>query len=304
MYFTLAAYTDTGITRFTNQDSLCVRRAALSSGGEILLAVVCDGMGGLMQGELASAVTVEAFGAWFDRVMPQLPHLCAENFREIQRQWEDLINHTHARLAAYGHSGGIRLGTTLSALLACNDRYLTATVGDSRIYELNGEARQLTRDQSLVTLEMEAGRITEDEMRHHPQRNILLQCLGDGASVSPAFTEGRLLGGAIYLICSDGFVHEISRTELAQRLDPLCLRDKESISKVLISLVESCKTLGEQDNITVIAIKANESQYKPSGKKSVRGLFEKLRSDKPSAQSIQVTLVETAMVAHTEERIP
>ena len=304
MDFILSAYTDAGISRANNQDSLCVRRATLSSGGEIMMAAVCDGMGGLKKGELASAATVESFGKWFDDTMPQLPHLCAEDFHEIRRQWEKLIRNIHNRLSAYGRRTGTRLGTTLSALLAYNDRYLSATVGDSRIYEVNDEVRQLTRDQSLVELEIEAGRITEDEARHHPQRNILLQCIGDDPPVVPAFTEGRLLGGAIYLICSDGFVHEVPKAELAEKMDPLCLHTKEKISEAIVSLVEVCKERGEQDNITVVAFKAAESQYGQAKKNLFSNLLRKLRADHSEEKSVLVTLVETAMVVHTDERIP
>ncbi len=66
MEYLVAAYTDIGIQKETNQDSICVRRAAFSEAEETVLAVVCDGMGGLKKGEVASAAAVNAFGTWFD----------------------------------------------------------------------------------------------------------------------------------------------------------------------------------------------------------------------------------------------
>ena len=80
MDFLTAAYSDTGTHKRTNEDSLCLRRALLSTGGEIVMAVVCDGMGGLQRGELASAVCVWAFCDWFGHQLERIPAI----FREHQ----------------------------------------------------------------------------------------------------------------------------------------------------------------------------------------------------------------------------
>lgn len=175
MEYLVAAYTDTGIKKETNQDSICVRRAAVTGIGETILAVVCDGMGGLKKGEVASAAAVNAFGRWFDTNLSNLPMLCSTDFSQIRHHWRRLIEGLHQDLLRYSAKAGVQLGTTAAAFFAYGDRYLLMNIGDSRIYERKKALRQLTQDQSLVAREVAAGRITEDESRHHPQRNILLQ---------------------------------------------------------------------------------------------------------------------------------
>ena len=91
MEYLVAAYTDTGIKKETNQDSICVRRAAVTGIGETILAVVCDGMGGLKKGEVASAAAVNAFGRWFDTNLSNLPMLCSTDFSQIRHHWRRLI---------------------------------------------------------------------------------------------------------------------------------------------------------------------------------------------------------------------
>lgn len=305
MEYVVAAYTDIGTTKKTNQDSFCVRRAALAGGGEMALAVVCDGMGGLSKGELASAEAVRTFGAWFDGTMERLPALCAHGFGPVRQQWESLIGDIHSRLLAYSQAAQIQLGTTLAAWLAVNGRYLTVNVGDSRLYEHGGQLRQVSQDQSLVAREIALGRITEEQALHHPQRNVLLQCLGAGASVSPAFQEGRVSGGTLYLLCSDGFVHEVGRAELEQRLLPIRLDTKEAMTRALAGIVEDCKARGEGDNITAVLIKAAESPLSAPEPGGLRGLLGRLGKKKDQGPERQpgAVLVETAQIVYTQERI-
>lgn len=303
MEYTIAAYTDIGTTKAANQDSFCVRRAALPQGGELALAVVCDGMGGLSKGELASAEAVRAFGAWFDGSMDRLPQLCARGFDPVRRQWEELIQDLHSRLLAYSQSAQIQLGTTLVAWLAVESRFLAVSVGDSRLYEHGSRLRQVTQDQSLVAREIALGRITEAEAAHHPQRNVLLQCLGAGGQVVPAFQEGRVSGGALYLLCSDGFVHEANREELEERLLPIRLDTKEAMTRALAGIVEDCKARGERDNITALLIKAAESRL-PDRPGGLRGLLDRMsRKQEPSPARSGPVLVETAQIVYTQEHI-
>ena len=163
MEYLVAAYTDTGIKKETNQDSICVRRAAVTGIGETILAVVCDGMVGLKKGEVASAAAVNAFGRWFDTNLSNLPKLCSTDFSQIRHHWRRLIEGLHQDLLRYSAKAGVQLGTTAAAFFAYGDRYLLMNIGDSRIYERKKALRQLTQDQSLVAREVAAGRITEDE---------------------------------------------------------------------------------------------------------------------------------------------
>ncbi len=303
MEFLVAAYTDTGIQKETNQDSICVRRAAVPGAGEVVMAVVCDGMGGLKKGEVASAAGVNAFGAWFDKNLAGLPAICGTDFSLVQRQWTELLVGLHGDLLRYAAGNRVQLGTTVTAILTYQDRYMTVNIGDSRIYERKKVLRQLTQDQSLVAREISLGRITEEESRHHPQRNILLQCLGSGDRVSPVFTEGKLQNDALYLLCSDGLVHEVSPEELSDRLQAVYLNSKDSMTAALHETAELCKSRGETDNITAVLIKAHESGYMEPKKSGVKKLWQKLHQDPQGNKIVTAFLIETAQITHTQEAI-
>lgn len=302
MEYLVAAYTDTGTHKETNQDSICVRRASVSDVGEVIMAIVCDGMGGLKKGEVASAAGVNAFGAWFDKNLSSLPVLCGTDFSLVQRQWTALTEEIHQSLQQYAAESGAQLGTTITAFFAYADRYLTMNIGDSRIYERKNTLRQLTQDQSLVAREIAAGRITEEESRHHPQRNILLQCLGAGSQVAPVFTTGKIRADALYLLCSDGLVHEIPPEELVERFQAVYLNSKDAMTGALREATELCKSRGETDNITSVLIKTWESGYvkpKKFGMDQLRRALHLASADKGGV----VALLETAQVIHTQETI-
>lgn len=303
MEYMVAAYTDTGVQKETNQDSICVRRTAVTGIGETVLAVVCDGMGGLKKGEVASAAAVNAFGTWFDTNLPGLPALCGTDFSQVRRQWITLIEELHHDLLRYSAETRTQLGTTVAAFFTYGDRYLTMNIGDSRIYERKKEIRQMTQDQSLVAREIAAGRITEAESRHHPQRNILLQCLGAGEQITPVFTEGRVQNDALYLLCSDGLCHELSPAELEEHFQAVYLNSKESMTNALYEATEVCKHRGETDNITAILLKTQESGYVKPKKANVDKLKQILHIAIPDNKVPTVTLLETAQVTHTQEVI-
>lgn len=303
MEYLMAAYTDTGLRKKTNQDSICIRRAAVSGRGEAILAVVCDGMGGLKKGEVASATAVNAFGAWFDANLSRLPSFSNSDFAQVRRQWEQLVDKLHQGLLNYAKKNMTQLGTTIAAFFAYGDRYLTMNVGDSRIYERKNTLRQMTEDQSLVAREIAAGRITEEESRYHPQRNILLQCLGAGDHVIPVFTEGKVQGNALYLLCTDGMSHEVSPKELEERFQAVYLNSKDAMTSALREVTELCMARGEMDNITSILLKTKESELivaKQSGLSRFRKIF---RVGSDETEQPFATLLETAQVTHTEEVI-
>lgn len=304
MQYTVAAYSDTGLQKETNQDSLCVRRAKTRASGEFVLAVVCDGMGGLQKGELASAWCVDAFADWFDRSMGALPDLCQKGFTGVREQWGRLLEEIHGDLLRYSEEHGIQLGTTVNAFLTYEDRFLTVNVGDSRTYERKNTLRQLTQDQSLVAREIAAGRLTEEESRHHPQRNILLQCLGVGEGVIPEYRDGKVQNDALYLLCSDGFVHELSIAEMGDLLQPTFLQSKEALTDALRQITEICKERGETDNITAILIKAEESrsgEVKKAG--GLRTFFRRAEARESAQLEPAITMLEQALLTHTQETI-
>ena len=135
MNFIISATTDIGTTKKTNQDSLSMK-VIRTPAGRMVFAVLCDGMGGLSSGEVASATVVKAFHEW---VVKELPGLCMQTEimdSEIKSQWEKIITQQNEKIKSYGARQGVRLGTTVVAMLLTQSRYYILNVGDSRALRL------------------------------------------------------------------------------------------------------------------------------------------------------------------------
>jgi len=182
MYFVAAADTDVGTVKTTNQDSVCVKIAETPY-GQIALAMICDGMGGLEKGELASATVINEFSEWFINELPTN----IESFRwdYVSEKWTHMIKRLNRTIGDYGKYYGISLGTTITALLIFKGEYLIAHVGDSRAYEVKHNLHQLTEDHSVVGRDVRQGLITPEEAEIDPRRNVLLQCVGASKNVNP-----------------------------------------------------------------------------------------------------------------------
>lgn len=141
MQLRTAAATTRGGVKDVNQDSCCVLEAR-SEFGPVALVVVCDGVGGLATGELASTYVVNRFAQWFEHALPSYLAYNSEGGRvdisKLEGVWGDLLEGANARIAAYGQAHGARMGTTFSGLLVCQDSCFIGQVGDSRVYRLRG----------------------------------------------------------------------------------------------------------------------------------------------------------------------
>ena len=253
MNYIISADTDIGLTKSTNQDSLSVKVIQTPS-GRMAFAVLCDGMGGLAEGEVASASVIRAFHDWALNELSVLANGQIEDY-QIREQWERIVKDQNDRIKNYGAGRGIRLGTTVVALLLTQSRYYVLNVGDSRVYELTDTLRQLTNDQTFVAREVAMGRMTEEEAEQDQRRSVLLQCVGASEEVFPDFFFGEPKVNAVYLLCSDGFRHEISGDEIYQALQPAAMTDENSMYQNCRSLIELNKQRSERDNISVAVIR-------------------------------------------------
>ena len=115
MKFIGSASTDVGIVKETNQDSVCVKIAEFEKHGQVAMAVICDGMGGLAKGELASATVIRRFSDWFEKEFPKLINSYTKE--KISGEWTRIIREQNQRILNYGKQIGVNLGTTLSVIL-------------------------------------------------------------------------------------------------------------------------------------------------------------------------------------------
>lgn len=174
MRFIATADTDIGISKDTNQDSVLIKQAIVD-GEEVLLAVICDGMGGLSKGELASATVIRAFAKWFDEELPY--ELENVDLQVIGAKWSLLLKELNAQILEYSRENGIEgVGTTFSGILFIDDQYVIGHVGDTRIYHIGSSMTQLTTDQTFVAREISRGTMTLEQAKTDKRRNLLLQC--------------------------------------------------------------------------------------------------------------------------------
>ncbi len=248
--------TDVGISRQINQDAGCARifKTPLHT---VVLAAVCDGAGGMEEGEYASKSTIQAFNNWFDYQLNKLVFEKRPNelFLAVCEEIKLLIHKQNYDVFGYGRKKNIRIGTTLTAMIFVDEDYFIAQIGDSRAYLVSKEIVQLTEDQSLVAREVREGRLTEEEARFDRRRNIILQCLGAAKDLTPVYQSGKVEKGASYFLCSDGFVHQLAKGEMEAFMNPACMETINQMHYRLLQSIETVKARGEKDNITVAAVR-------------------------------------------------
>lgn len=259
MKFLSVAHSDVGIKKSINQDSVLVKEATTDC-GRVILAVICDGMGGLAKGEVASATLVRTFSHWFEEQLPYMIYTSEGAIREIdynelQREWNQLIDSVNHKIENYGASFHAPCGTTLVAILLVENKYYVVNVGDSRVYLVNNKLNQLTKDQTFIQREIDEGRMTVEQAKVHPERNVLLQCVGASRIIVPDFFSGECQEGDLFMLCSDGFRHLITEEEFMKILDPKKLTTEKSMQDAAIYCTELNKQRKENDNISVIMIK-------------------------------------------------
>lgn len=255
MNFKIAAHTDIGIKKKTNQDSVLVK-VAQTDFGKVCFAVICDGMGGLSKGELASAALVRYLSGWFEKEFPELLYQ-GLSLEALQKSWNDLIRRVNRRISSYGHAAHIDMGTTMVILLVVDHVYYIANVGDSRVYLLREEIEQITKDQTFIQREMDEGRMTWEEARRDSRRNVLLQCIGASEVVVPDFYTGNIMSGSSFLLCSDGFRHVVTAEELYQYLSPYRIFNEDMMQAGIEYLIELDKYRQESDNISAVLIRCD-----------------------------------------------
>lgn len=263
---TVGAATDVGQVREHNEDHFLV--GDLDAGKEVELAepwrataergpllVVCDGMGGVEGGEVASELAAKVIwremkntGATRD------PEVFARLLRRATRVANQDVHAMGRR------EPGLRgMGTTVSAAGIAGDRLVVATVGDSRAYVLrNGEIVQVTRDQSLSSALIAAGHDAEQAER---AGSAILQALGVGDDVEPSLSIIELRRGDRILLCSDGLHGLVGDPALR-----LLMSEPHSVAEAVSLLVTAARAAGGSDNITaVVADVSGERLAPPKG---------------------------------------
>ena len=234
---TVAALSHTGHVRRTNQDAWSY---ALEAG----VFVVCDGIGGMAGGEIASQAAVEAFVEYLAAV-PEATRsvkvigqaVCAANRRVLARATRERSLHG--------------MGTTLVAVVSRGEGSVgIAHVGDSRCYRFHrGTLECCTEDHSLVAEQVRMGVISEEQSARSPMRNVITRAVGTKGSVAAGIQYIAAVPGDVFLLCSDGLTRELPDAAIA-----ILLGRAGTLAERNAALVEAALRAGGHDNVTAMLI--------------------------------------------------
>ena len=233
--------THRGAVRQQNQDSY---QTQLLSDGRIL-AIVCDGMGGALAGNVASSMAVELFMERFEHYEG-----CRDDDEARMKNAAALANE-QIFLRSTRDEECTGMGTTLVAALAGKDEAVILNEGDSRCYHVNESGIHLvTRDHSLVEDLVQRGELTREEARTHPNKNLITRALGAEPVLLTDCFRQELLPGDYLLLCSDGLSNVVDEQEILYEV--IHGGDNETCCDRLLSIALS---RGAPDNVTVVLIR-------------------------------------------------
>jgi len=236
-----------GRVRKGNEDSvLCEPPESQRAAMRGLFCAVADGMGGHAAGEEASQLAVQvAHKIYYDT--NGMEPLEALRLAVVQAN-------THVWDAGAGATGRDHMGSTLTAAVLFRDRVILGHVGDSRAYLVRGAMiRPLTLDHSWVAEEVRAGRMTPEQARVSPRRNIITRALGLRPDVEVDAYQAELQPGDFVVICSDGLHGLVSDEEIQAYVQRL--RPADSVS----SLVQLANERGGPDNISIVVARVRDT---------------------------------------------
>ena len=249
MHFEVAGASLQGV-RENNEDAWRV----LPEFGVVALA---DGMGGLEHGEIMSAAATESVVV----SAPDLAQLASQiggdhteaARRDLFDHLEGLFQRTSQRLYADAAHSGLRMGTTLTAMVLAADRVFIGHVGDCRVLRLrDGEVTVLTDDHSIAAAQLRRGHLTEAEYRTSPKRALLYQSLGPIPEVEPDVVESELAEGDTYVLCTDGVWACIENATL------LRLAATEPIEDAVGAICQAAIDGGSDDNCTAVLVRIHD----------------------------------------------
>jgi protein phosphatase len=238
---TWAGQTHVGMVRADNEDTLLMdpdRR----------IFIVADGMGGQAAGKVASDMAVQAVA----RELGALPALDAERMRHAIGEANRVI--FQRTLAEQDKRG---MGTTVTALALCGTRFLIGQVGDTRGYLLrDGRLHRVTRDHSYVQGLIDAGHLTPQQARAHPQAHLITRAVGPRAEVAPDIYLGTVKPRDLFLLASDGLTGVLEDGCLAEMLSPEG-RPREQVE----DMIAAANRHGGLDNVTAVVVRIDSVDF-------------------------------------------
>ena len=215
--------------REKNEDSLAYWHMKKGNKHQIL-AIICDGIGGLAEGEQASSYVVRQIVNWFMTEGYKI-----NKIKKVENRIQQLVYQLHEELKDYGKEKHIRLGTTMTLLWMENSRYLWVHCGDCRLYQIRkGKVRKLTQE-------------------HCEKNGAVNQAIGVGEWKLLAVGKGKIRLGEFFLLCTDGFYRKLDG-EILSILAKRNVKEEEQVNRILKQIYQKKIFMGENDNISALCL--------------------------------------------------
>lgn len=233
--------TDVGSARKVNQDYFYVSTEPVGNLPNVF--IVADGMGGHKAGDVASREAVDIILKCIEETTGNDPVSTIE--KAIEAANEGLMKKANSEPELNG------MGTTLVLSTIYKDIVYIANIGDSRLYVINDEIRQITRDHSYVQEMISLGKLDKASAKNHERKNVLTRALGVDKGTMADFFEIRYEEGSRILLCSDGLTNMVEDEEIRN-----IVRSEDNIEDAVNRLIEIANKNGGMDNITTVLIEA------------------------------------------------
>ncbi|MBP3616832.1 MAG: Stp1/IreP family PP2C-type Ser/Thr phosphatase [Lachnospiraceae bacterium] len=237
--------TDKGKTREINQDYI------FSEDGPVGLLpnlyIVADGMGGYNAGDFASRCCVESFVEQVKK--SQQPTVISTMTEALNVANTTVLQHAKEKEELSG------MGTTFVAATVFPDRAYVMNIGDSRLYLIGSEIKQITVDHSYVEEMVRKGEIKRKDARIHPKKNVITRAVGVETEVEADFYEIELTGDAGFLLlCTDGLTNMVEDEEIRH----VVMRHEKAPQDAVKELINRANESGGKDNISVVVIQMKQ----------------------------------------------
>lgn len=234
------ALTDVGRSRTTNQDYVYLSIDAVGALPNLL--IVADGMGGHKAGEVASENAVMS-------VVKSVKNSKMKDIVSIMQEAiacanEELMNLSKSDIKYEG------MGTTMVLATIIDESMYVANIGDSRLYLINDEIHQITRDHSYVEEMVSIGELDKESARTHEKKNIITRAIGVVKGTEADFFEVQLNSDDTILMCSDGLTNMVDDEHIKS-----IIKNSEEVEDTVHTLIDAANENGGKDNIAVLLAK-------------------------------------------------
>ncbi|MCR4938248.1 MAG: protein phosphatase 2C domain-containing protein [Lachnospiraceae bacterium] len=220
--------------RDKNEDSIALHKLT-SVRGDIIMALVCDGCGGMDEGSFASGTVAEEFSIWFYNELPDILRGIA-----VRKRLEGAVNRklyeVHERLKSYGMQKDEKLGTTFTLFIAYGNKYICFQTGDSTVLKLTAKDAEYICDIQA-------------------NGNVLTRCIGSGRYRPPKLSFGKIRSDTAFLVMSDGMYGKIKKEEFLKAAGPVEPADERKTEKRLKALADTALKRDCRDNMSLIYLR-------------------------------------------------